>query len=52
VISTRKKLLFHWRPTTGYFNLERKMDQQEEAEEAEGAEEERLARIVGFTCEG
>jgi hypothetical protein len=49
VISTRKKLLFHWRPTTGYFNLERKMDQQEEAE---GAEEERLARIVGFTCEG
>jgi hypothetical protein len=31
------------------FNLERRMDQQEEAE---GAEEERLARIGGFTCEG
>jgi hypothetical protein len=31
------------------FSLERKMDQQEEAE---GAEEERLARIGGFTCEG
>jgi hypothetical protein len=29
--------------------LERRMDQQEEAE---GAEEERLARIGGFTCEG
>jgi hypothetical protein len=29
--------------------LERKIDQQEEAE---GAEEERLARIGGLTCEG
>jgi hypothetical protein len=38
-----------WRFLEKRVNFERKMDQQEEAE---GAEEERLARIGGFTCEG